>query len=112
MSRNKPQAKRFDPVPVFSALADGTRLSLLTKLGDGATHSIVELAANTNLTRQAITKHLRVLENAGLVRSDKVGRESQFTVRPDALRPVASYLDAISLQWDNALGRLREFVES
>jgi DNA-binding transcriptional ArsR family regulator len=111
MPRNHKAAKPFDPVPVFSALADHTRLSLLTRLGDGAVHSIVELAANTNLTRQAVTKHLRVLEGAGLVQSEKVGRESQFTLRPDALRPVSSYLEAVSLQWDNALARLRDFVE-
>ncbi len=112
MPKTKAASKPFDPVPVFGALADHTRLSLLTRLGDGAVHSIVALAANTNLTRQAVTKHLRVLEGAGLVQSEKVGRESQFSLRRDALRPVASYLDAISLQWDNALARLQDFVEN
>jgi DNA-binding transcriptional ArsR family regulator len=100
------------PAPVFAALGDKTRLSLLTKLSDGHTRSIARLSADTRMTRQALTKHLHVLENAGLLSSNRVGRESQFTFRPEAIAEARSYLDAVSAQWDDALSRLRAFVES
>jgi hypothetical protein len=63
------------------------------------------------LTRQAITKHLRVLENAGLVSSTRVGRESQFAFRSEPIVEIRSYLDNVSQQWDDALSRLRSHVE-
>jgi len=107
----RPQARAPNPAPVFAALGDRTRLSLLAKLSDGQTRSIAGLAANTKLTRQAITKHLRVLENAGLVSSTRVGRESQFVFRPEQIVEARSYLDRVSEQWDEALSRLRSFVE-
>jgi DNA-binding transcriptional ArsR family regulator len=107
----RPRARAANPAPVFAALGDRTRLSLLAKLSDGQTRSIAGLAANTKLTRQAITKHLRVLENAGLVSSARVGRESQFAFRPDPIIEARSYLDGVSTQWDEALSRLRSIVE-
>lgn len=106
----RPTAKR-DPAPIFAALGDPTRLSLLTKLSDGETHSIARLSADTTLTRQAITKHLRVLENAGLVKSRRVGRESRFAFRPEPIDAAQFYLAEVSRQWDTALSRLRAFVE-
>ena len=96
---------------MFAALGDPTRLSLLVKLSDGGRRSIAKLSADTRLTRQAVTKHLHVLEGAGLVSSAKVGRESQFAYRPEPLAQARSYLDAISAQWDDALCRLQAFVE-
>jgi DNA-binding transcriptional ArsR family regulator len=101
----------YDPTPLFAALGDRTRLSLLTKLSDGQTRSIAGLAGDTALTRQAITKHLHVLETAGLVISTKVGRESHYAFRPEPIDEVRAYLDQVSQQWDNALSRLRSFVE-
>jgi len=100
-----------NPAPVFAALGDQTRLSLLAKLSDGRPRSITVLSGDTRLTRQAVTKHLRVLENAGLVRMDRVGRESRFAFRPDPIADVRSYLDGVSRQWDQALSRLRAHVE-
>jgi len=100
-----------NPAPVFAALGDQTRLSLLAKLSDGQSRSIAKLSADTRLTRQAITKHLRVLENAGLVSSTRTGRESQFAFRPEPIAEMRSYLDSVSRQWDDALSRLRSFVE-
>lgn len=100
-----------DPAPIFAALGDPTRLALLAKLSSGETQSITKLAADTRLTRQAITKHLRVLEKAGLVRSLKVGRESQFILRPGRIEAARSYLDQVAAQWADALSRLRAFVE-
>jgi DNA-binding transcriptional ArsR family regulator len=99
------------PVPIFAALGDRTRLSLVIRLSDGQSRSIATLAADTRLTRQAVTKHLRVLEDAGLVGSVRVGRESRFAYRPDAVEEAQSFLETISSQWDEALGRLLAFVE-
>jgi DNA-binding transcriptional ArsR family regulator len=100
-----------DPAPIFAALGDRTRLSLLMRLSDGRTRSIAKLSTDTSLTRQAVTKHLHVLETAGLVSSIRVGRETQFAYRPEPLMEAKSYLDAVAAQWDDALSRLRSFVE-
>ncbi len=96
---------------VFAALGDATRLSVLARLADGQPQSIARLTAGTRLTRQAITKHLRVLEGAGVVRSVRVGRESRFALAPAALDDARAYLDKVSKQWDDALARLKAFVE-
>ncbi|ATU93897.1 transcriptional regulator [Phyllobacterium zundukense] len=96
---------------MFAALGARTRLSLLAKLSDGQPRSIAGLSTDTSLTRQAITKHLHVLENAGLVVSTKVGRTSQFAFRPEPIEEVRAYLASVSQQWDDALSRLRSFVE-
>jgi DNA-binding transcriptional ArsR family regulator len=92
-------------------LGDQTRLALIAKLANGAPQSISRLAQGSALTRQAITKHLRVLESAGMVRSVRAGRESQFEFRPEPLRQLRSYLEHVSRQWDDALARLKAFVE-
>jgi DNA-binding transcriptional ArsR family regulator len=96
---------------VFAALGDETRLSLLAKLVQGEPHSISRLTAGTRLTRQAVTKHLRVLEGAGVVRCVRVGRESRFELEPKPIEDVRKYLQRVSEQWDNALARLKSFVE-
>ena len=88
---------------VFAALGDETRLSLLGKLCGGHRQSISQLAGGSSLTRQAITKHLRVLEGAG--------RESLFELRPEPLKDLSAYLDRVSGQWDQSLARLKSFVE-
>ena len=69
-------------------------------------------AAGSAVTRQAITKHLRVLEGAGVVHSVRVGRESLFAFRPEPLKEARSYLDCVSDQWDDTLARLKSFVEN
>jgi DNA-binding transcriptional ArsR family regulator len=96
---------------VFAALGDETRLSLVGKLSKGTPQSISELARGSPLTRQAITKHLRVLEGARLVGCVHVGRESLFELRPEPLKEIQSYLERVSEQWDHALARLKSFVE-
>ncbi|GGC88469.1 ArsR/SmtB family transcription factor [Chelatococcus reniformis] len=100
-----------NPAPVFAALSDPTRLALLLKLSDGRARSIATLSADTHLTRQAVTKHLHVLEKAGLVGSVRVGRESRFACQPEPIATARSYLDTVSRQWDDALGRLQALVE-
>jgi|SRR6476620_8959661 len=99
------------PASVFAALGDETRLSVLAKLCNGVPQSISRLTAGTNLSRQAVTKHLRVLANAGVVRSVRVGRESLFELEPQPIEEVREYLDEISKQWDDALARLKAHVE-
>jgi DNA-binding transcriptional ArsR family regulator len=98
--------------PVFAALGDATRLKLISRLNDGEARSIAQLADGLSLTRQGVTKHLRVLENAGIVRSRSVGRENRFVYVPGQIHRARSYLDNVSAQWDQALLRLRTFVES
>ena len=98
--------------PVFAALGDETRLSLVAKLCAGQPRSISQLAEGSKLTRQAITKHLRVLESAGVVHSVRSGRESLFEFDPEPMQEIKKYLDFVSEQWDHALSRLKSFVES
>ena len=96
---------------VFAALGDATRLELVARLNDGEARSIARLAEGLDLTRQGVTKHLHVLERAGIVRSTTVGRESQFVYVPGAVKQAASYLETVSQQWDEALSRLKTLVE-
>jgi DNA-binding transcriptional ArsR family regulator len=96
---------------VFAALGDDTRLALVAKLVSGKSASIAQLASGSPLSRQAITKHLRVLERAGVVHSVRSGRESQFVLDPRPLHAMHHYLDRVSRQWDQALARLKSFVE-
>jgi DNA-binding transcriptional ArsR family regulator len=97
---------------VFAALGDETRLSVLTRLANGRAQSISRLTAGTNLTRQAVTKHLRVLEDAGVIRCLRVGRESRFALAPKPIDDIRDYLERVSRQWDDALARLKALVES
>jgi DNA-binding transcriptional ArsR family regulator len=96
---------------VFAALGDETRLLLLAKLSSGEPHSISQLTSGSRLTRQAITKHLRVLEDVGIVHSVRHGRESRFEFNPRPLEDAREYLELVSAQWDQALARLKSFVE-
>jgi DNA-binding transcriptional ArsR family regulator len=104
-------AKRQAYAPVFAALGDESRLSLVAKLCAGQPRSISQLTQGSKLTRQAITKHLRVLEGVGIVHSVRTGRESLFEFDPEAIEEIKKYLDLVSEQWDQALSRLKSFVE-
>jgi DNA-binding transcriptional ArsR family regulator len=95
----------------FAALGDETRLSLIGKLSSGPPQSISQLTKGSTLTRQAISKHLRVLEDAGFLHHVRVGRESRFEFRLEPLKQLQSYLERVSDQWENVLGRLKSFVE-
>ncbi|PYY15722.1 MAG: transcriptional regulator [Acidobacteria bacterium] len=109
-SRNR-IARRQTRAPVFAALGDETRLLLVAKLCRGQPSSISELTEGSKLTRQAITKHLRVLERVGIVHSIRAGRESRFKFNPEPIEDIREYLDLVSAQWDEALSRLKAFVE-
>lgn len=96
---------------IFAALGDETRLRLVARLCDDGPMSIAKLSAGVDITRQGVTKHLRVMEKAGLVRSIQQGRESIWSLEQKRLADVRKHLDRISAQWDDALGRLKSFVE-
>ena len=96
---------------VFFALGDETRLALLRKLGSGPA-SATALAAGEAISRQAIVKHLHVLEGAGLIKHARHGREVLYDLEARRLRDARAYLDALSARWDRALERLRSFVEA
>jgi DNA-binding transcriptional ArsR family regulator len=100
-----------DAAPLFAALGDETRLRLIMRLSSGGPGSITQLSAKSDVSRQAITKHLRVLSDAGLVRSTRRGREQVWDLEPKRLADAHEYLDRISQQWDAALDRLKAFVE-
>jgi DNA-binding transcriptional ArsR family regulator len=99
------------PVITFAALGDPTRLALIARLSRGQRCSIAQLTHGSHLTRQAITKHLRVLKHAHLVRCLRSGRESLFELDPAPMRAMRDYLDQVSAQWDQALTRLKSLVE-
>jgi DNA-binding transcriptional ArsR family regulator len=96
---------------MFAALGDPTRLSLVAKLIDRKLHSISTLADGSKISRQAITKHLTVLENVGLVSKIKDGRESLYELDPRPLESLQEYLEIIASQWDKSLQNLKAFVE-
>lgn len=100
-----------DAAPLFAALGDETRLRLIIRLSSGGPGSITRLSAKSAVSRQAISKHLRVLSEAGLVRSTRRGRERVWDLEPKRLADAHEYLDRISQQWDEALDRLKRFVE-
>ena len=97
---------------IFAALGDETRLALLARLCSGQRYSIAELTDGTKLTRQAVTKHLRVLERVRIVHGTREGRESLFQFDPQPVIEMKDYLEQVSKQWDSALVRLKSFVES
>ena len=105
-------ARLADAAPVFAALGDATRLRIVARLCDGGPLSIVRLTEGSRVSRQAITKHLRALEGAGLVRSGRAGRERIWELQTKRLADLRGYLDGISRQWDEALGRLKVLVEA
>lgn len=114
MSASPKRAVRQAPpqhAPVFQALGDQTRLWLVGRLADGAAHNIAELSDGARVSRQAVTKHLHVLENAGVVTVVRSGREQRYTLRQAPLEEAREYLEQVSRHWDAALARLQALVE-
>jgi DNA-binding transcriptional ArsR family regulator len=112
MSRPDPGAAGLaGAAPVFAALGDETRLSLLARLCADGPLSIARLAAGSAVTRQAVTKHLNVLAGAGLVHDVRRGRERIWEIEADRLDEARRYLAEISRSWDAALDRLKQLVE-
>lgn len=105
-------ARARDAAALFAALGDETRFSLFARLSSGGPRSIAALSAQSDVSRQAIAKHLQVLERAGLVRGERRGREHIWQLEQKRLAEAHDYLGRISRQWDDALDRLKRFVES
>jgi len=98
-------------VAVFAALGDETRLRLVARLCRGGPMSIARLTEGFAITRQGVTKHLRVMKRAGLVRGSRLGRENVWQLDEKRLAEARRHLQMISTQWDETLARLKEFVE-
>jgi DNA-binding transcriptional ArsR family regulator len=111
MSRALSSAKVRDPAPLFAALGDRTRLRLVGRLSGEGPLSIAQLSDGAGVTRQAVTKHLDALADAGLVRDMWRGRERIWELQPKRLEVARRYLDDVSAQWDSVIERLRKFVE-
>lgn len=109
--RNAPGLRLAEAAPIFAALGDETRLSLVARLCAGGPRSITQLSEGSDVTRQAITKHLRVLADAGLLRGTRRGRERIWELEPDRLEEAGRVLALISARWDDVLERLRRFTE-
>lgn len=97
--------------PVFAALGDPVRLAIVARLSASGRLPTIALKQGTELSRQAVTKHLKVLEEAGLVDSDRVGRDRLWQVRGRQVEEARRFLERISTRWDARLARLRAFVE-
>jgi DNA-binding transcriptional ArsR family regulator len=110
-SRGAAALKVTEAVPVFAALGDATRLSLLGRLSADGPLSITRLSEGTGVTRQAITRHLHALGRVGLVREARRGRERVFSLDLKRLERAREYLDQVAAQWDAAAARLKAFVE-
>ena len=112
MSRRRSAAATFgDAAPVFAALGEATRLRLVAKLCTHGPLSIARLSEGTGVTRQAITKHLHTLADAGLLHGTRAGRERIWELETQRLETARRCLDQISNQWDAAITRLQAFVE-
>ena len=112
MSRSRSSAlKLAEAAPLFAALGDATRLKLVTRLCAEGPLSIARLSDGSEITRQAVTKHLQALADAGLVQGTRSGRERIWQLEPQRLKKAQRYLYQISEQWNGAIERLRDFVE-
>jgi DNA-binding transcriptional ArsR family regulator len=100
-----------DPMRVFAALADPTRVRLLDRLAREGRMSLTQLARGAPITRQAISRHVTVLEAAGLVTAERQGREVHLSLCPAPLAGAAAWLQQVSAAWDGALDRLARHVE-
>lgn len=96
---------------IFSALGDPTRLHLVRKLIERSPQSVTELGEGLPVTRQGVTKHLRVLEEAGILSARKEGRERLYAPETHAIRQAQEFLEGISAGWDRALSRLQNHVK-
>ena len=100
-----------EAAPIFAALGDPVRLAMLAHLSKNGPLPTISFKEGSGVTRQGVTKHLRVLEDAGLVSSDRVGRDRQWEIHAPRIAAARDYLDQISAQWDLRLERLRALVE-
>jgi DNA-binding transcriptional ArsR family regulator len=98
-------------VPIFAALADPMRRSLLINLAESSPRTATQLAADYPITRQGILKHLTILEAAGLVAVTQKGREKRYTLRPEPLGEIDQWIKDLGAKWDARLLRLKALIE-
>jgi len=103
---------RPEPAQVYAALGDPTRLKLVLRLAKESRLSISALSSGVAISRQGLTKHLRLLEESGLVQSQRVGRELRFDLVPAAIERASEFLDQIGALWEARLDRIKAFVEA
>lgn len=111
ISQNKTPVQATNVAPIFAALGDDKRLMIVSRLRHEPDQSISKLTQGFSLTRQGVSRHLRVLEEAGLVGRRRVGRETRYHLEAEALSRARGYLERASGQWDAALDRLTKHVE-
>lgn len=111
MSKRRADARLAGAALLFAALGDETRLSLLDRLSHGGPASISALAGTFDVTRQAVTKHLNVLADAGVLEGRRQGREHVWAMNPASLIEAKRHIDTITRGWDDALARLKRHVE-
>ena len=111
----RPAGARSDGAAVFAAMGDDTRLAIVARLCGGGAASIAELTdgmrGEARPTRQAVTRHLRVLERAGVVRCQVQGRERRFVFAAEGLKDMREFLELVGREWEDALSRLKAYVE-
>ena len=105
-------ARTPDVAGLFAALGEPTRLRLVDRLSDGTAHSIAALASELPISRQALSKHLKVLEAAGVTRSRREGRETVYRIDPGGLLMAEQWIQTVSSQWDSLIDRLKSHVET
>jgi DNA-binding transcriptional ArsR family regulator len=110
--RDSTASFQLSAVSIFAALGESTRLAIVARLAAGGPLSTMSLSAGAGISRQGVTKHLHALEDAGLVRGARVGRDRVWELRAVRLTELRVYLDQISQQWDQALARLGALVET
>jgi DNA-binding transcriptional ArsR family regulator len=98
--------------PIFAALGDETRLKIVARLCTGGPQSIARLTVGSDITRQGVTKHLLVLADAGLIRSERQGRERRFAIQAHQLDIARRYLDLISAEWSRRLAALASHLDA
>ncbi len=111
MSKAEVPLRLDEAAPLFAALGDDTRLRLVRRLAARGPASVTALSRESSVTRQAVSKHLKVLARARLVRDRREGRERIWELAPERLDTARLYLEGISAQWDEALEALRRHVE-
>ena len=104
-------APKPDLAQLFAALGEPTRLNLVDRLRDGSEHRSPTMATGLPISRQALTKHLKVLEAAGIAHSRRLGRETVYRIDPAGLIRAERWIADVSTQWDNAIDRLKKHVE-
>ena len=111
MSKRRAEARLAGAALLFAALGDQTRLTVLERLARGGPASISTLADTFDVSRQAVTKHLHVLADAGVIEGHREGRERVWTMNPSRLGDARRHLEIIASGWDDALARLKRHVE-